>query len=240
MSQLRAPPSWTGPAGQSVTITSTPGRRESGVPQDDRGRGEGSKRAVSGNFKKISLFPGGYRRVGGDRGRAKAGVDPSVCKAEMRAAFAAVAKDVSPGIELLEDVIRSPWAAIGWLLNSRRRSASWACVGGDRAVRINGARSQQPDTEIGIRLALEPTGARSSGWCFGGPCPSQAWESCLPPDSQRGRGDRGPFCLESCRPTLDLLLSVVLLSMVGLMAGWRPAHRAASLIRLRRCAVNSV
>ena len=164
--------------------------------------------------------------------RAKAGVDPSVCKAEMRAAFAAVAKDVSPGIELLEDVIQK---SLGRDRMVAQLSAAFGLLGVVlAAIGLYGSMAHAVSSrtrEIGIRLALgaDPGTVKwmvlrrtlsitGLGVLFGLPTASVVSRSI-------------EYLLFGVSPTdpLTLLLSAVLLSMVGLMAGWRPAHRAASL-----------
>jgi predicted permease len=214
--------------GQTVTLN--PGTP---VPQEIVGVVKDSKRDNLREPHKdlvyLPMKPGDWNPV---VVRAKAGVDPAACAAEIRAVFAAIAKDVPVEAAPLESVIQK---SLGRDRLVSELSAVFGLLGVLlAAIGLYGAISHTVSSrtrEIGIRLALgaAPSAVKwmvlrqtlfSSGLgvLVGLPvaaAASRAIESLL-------------FGVSPTDP-LTLTLSAVLLVTVGLLAGWRPASHAAHL-----------
>ena len=164
--------------------------------------------------------------------RAKAGVAPSVCEAEIRAAFAAVAKNVPVETGLLEDVIQK---SLGRDRLVSELSAAFGFLGVLlAAIGLYGAMAHSVSSrtrEIGIRLALgaDPGAVK---WMVLRRTLSITGLGVLvglPTASVASRAIQSLLFGVSPTDPLTLSVSAVLLATVGLLAGWRPAHLAARL-----------
>jgi predicted permease len=221
------------PVGQSVAITNTTAGGIPAPPREIVGVVRDSKRdSLREPQKDLVYFPlptGDWDPI---VARAKVGVDPSVCEAEIRAAFAAVAKNVPVETGLLEDVIQK---SLGRDRMVSELSAAFGLLGVLlAAIGLYGAMAHSVSSrtrEIGIRLALgaDPGAVKwmvlrrtlsitGLGILVGLPIARVVTRTIA-------------SLLFGVSPTdpLTILLSAVLLATVGLLAGWRPAHRAARL-----------
>jgi predicted permease len=219
------------PVGQSVTITNSawpgiaPPREIVGVVKDSK------RDSVREPQKDLSYFPvgaGGLPIVA----RAKAGVAPSVCEAEIRAAFAAVAKNVPVETGLLEDVIQK---SLGRDKLVSELSAAFGFLGVLlAAIGLYGAMAHSVSSrtrEIGIRLALgaDPSAVK---WMVLRRTLSITGLGVLvglPTANVASRAIQSLLFGVSPTDPLTPSVSAALLATVGLLAGWWPAHRAARL-----------
>jgi predicted permease len=216
--------------GQTVTITNT---LDASAPRQIIGVVKDSKRdSIRESQKDLVYFP--IRSGGWDVivARARPGVDPSICEAELRSAFASIVPKVPAETGRLEMVVKNSTG------RERLVAQLSAAFGGMgillAAIGLYGAMShavRSQTREIGIRLALgaAPRAIRGMvlrktlfiaviGTVIG-----------LPVSMVATRGVQALLFGVSPNDPLTFSCSTVLLIGVALFAGWWPADYAARL-----------